>query len=560
MMNEHRGWFARGVAWMVRRNPTYLLSAALMAVGARLFLVGPADVAGDVKLILFTLAALQIYEWLVGGILLFLHWHRRSPEDQPSLLVVVALFWTGPMAATIEMTAWRPALGSCLAAGACLIAIGELRLVSHSLRLRLSAAGQVAACASVVLVAATGPLLTVPVVESGINELILYGAWWALAGIVLVGAAAVGSYRRRWSQPLDAGVSIELRRELIFLAMTFAAAALHLVAINHGFFCHAAAFYCAPLIVAVSVVAMAFLSLGAGPDRWLLGAYGLLPGVAVLLTLQPFDPEVPVVLLPGWLGDPTLTVALAAAGAWWFGYARHRTVVLLHAGNAALGLAAYRTVGLLAVEGAVTSWPLTQVARSNGLAVAMLYATAIYLAVVACIRRSRLEGLAALAVHLPAVGLLVWGKTPADELVIWLLAGWSVLFGLHLAFRRPHLSVRLVPIVFLVIAPWTLESAPELWWLAAGHAAFLILALLVVGWIRRWTRYRSAALVLLGVHLIALAERWTVQGSNPTAELLVGAGFALAASGALISWHKHRLLEAIDRRDDPSCPDEQTSC
>ena len=76
-----------------------------MAVGARLYLVSPGSYAGDLGLILITSRAfLQAYKWAVMSILLLLHRSRRSPEDEPSLLLVAALFWTGPLAAVTELS------------------------------------------------------------------------------------------------------------------------------------------------------------------------------------------------------------------------------------------------------------------------------------------------------------------------------------------------------------------------------------------------------------------------------------------------------------------------
>ena len=81
MSGAQVGTYARCGEWLLRHNPLYLLSAALMALGARLCLVDPTDAAGDVAVILLTLAGLQAYEWAVGAVLLLLHRHRRAPED-----------------------------------------------------------------------------------------------------------------------------------------------------------------------------------------------------------------------------------------------------------------------------------------------------------------------------------------------------------------------------------------------------------------------------------------------------------------------------------------------
>ncbi|WP_410967556.1 hypothetical protein, partial [Salmonella sp. SAL4456] len=63
MSGEMRVDSARWLEWILRRNPLYLMSAILMAVGARLFLVDPINAPGDIELILVTLIALQAYEW-----------------------------------------------------------------------------------------------------------------------------------------------------------------------------------------------------------------------------------------------------------------------------------------------------------------------------------------------------------------------------------------------------------------------------------------------------------------------------------------------------------------
>lgn len=88
MLPSYRRW----AGWFIRQNPTYLLSAAYMALWARLYLVSPRTRAGDLGLILLTLGVLQCYEWAVTVILLALHRRRSSPEDEPSLMLVAALF------------------------------------------------------------------------------------------------------------------------------------------------------------------------------------------------------------------------------------------------------------------------------------------------------------------------------------------------------------------------------------------------------------------------------------------------------------------------------------
>ena len=198
-----------GIQWWIRQNPFYLLSAACMALGTRMLLVSPGDVPGDISLILLTLIALQCYEWSVTGLLMLLHKKKRSPEDEPSLLLVGALFWTGPLVATMEMTAKRADLGLILAAAACVIVLIELFTVARVMKYRFSFAGKILASSCVILVAVAQPLLKIQPGAAQTNEVLLYFLWWILAGIALLGLAVNRSYSRvEWpyglhSKPMD---------------------------------------------------------------------------------------------------------------------------------------------------------------------------------------------------------------------------------------------------------------------------------------------------------------------------------------------------------------------
>jgi hypothetical protein len=474
-------------------------------------------------------------------VLLLLHKVRRSTEDRASLLLVAALFWTGPMAATIEVTAFRPDLGACLAAGACLIALAEMRLTCGWLGLRLTLPGQLMGAACPILLTVAPPFLKVPASASGTNELFLYAAWWVLSGIALICLPVASVYRRRKATRGHREHPSCGCHELTFLTMTVIATAVHLVGMNHAFFCHAALLYASPLIIAVSAAGMELLILAGKRDGRLVAAVGALPVVAILLTLRPFEAEVPVVLLPWWLRDPMLIVSLAAGAAWLFGYFRHRFVALLHVGNAALCLGVYRMLRRL------TDLPVTQgsLIPAQDLWTVALYVAAAYLVVTACLRRSRREALLALVLHLAAVILLVWERIPADRFITGLAVGWSILIGLHLETKRPGLLFRLATIAFLAIGPWTRIMAPPLPWLAGVHTVAMILVLFLAGQLWRWTHYRLVAVVLVAGHALVFTERWVLHGAHLLAAVLVGGGFAVLIGGALISWHKERLLHFL---------------
>jgi len=305
MVDGIRGELARWVEWMLRRNPLYLLSAVLVAVGARLYLVSPSAAPGDIGLIVTTLVVVQVYEWGVSGLLVLLHRSRRSPEDKPSLLLVAVVFWTGPMAATIEMTALRAELGTIVAAGACLIALGELLSVQRMLGIRMTIAGQLVGAACVVLLAVVPPFLRVSDGGARFSELYLYAAWWMLGALALLSLGSIWSHRQA-SDRVGRSVraALPLGSELAFIAMVVAASAAHLVGMNHAFFCHASLFYASPLIIAVSVVAVEYLVTKRLWHHPLLLAASTLPVIALILAASPFDEDVPVGRGPVWFRDP----------------------------------------------------------------------------------------------------------------------------------------------------------------------------------------------------------------------------------------------------------------
>ncbi len=532
--------------WVVNRNPTYLISACLMAVGSRLLLVGPSDTTGDIKLILATLAVLQFYEWSVAGILLVLHRAGRSPEDRPSLLLVASLFWTGPMAATIEMTALRPTLGTCLAAGGCLIAIGEMRLSLKALEIRLSRAGQIVAGSCFALLTIAAPLLKIPESNSGLNELYLYASWWVLAGLVVGCLAALRSYS---SPTTESAFVSSWKPEALFLAITVAATGVHLIGMNYGFFCHASAFYSAPVMVAISFVGFACVLNSFALYRFAMAAFMLLPAVAIVLALRPFSPEVPVDKLPVWLRDPAIAISTISGVTWWFGYQRHRHRLLLHSGCVALAFAALR----------VLHGPIDATVVIESMKVPVLaYGFAVYFMVMAWMLGSRLEALAATGIQFVATAVMVYQQSAASGLIVSLAAGWSAWLAVHLLFRRPMWFVRIAPVAFLAIFPWTFDVTPMYRDQIAMHSAVLVVVLLVAGQIWRWTRYRSVAVLVAAGHGLAFGAGRTLHSARLEAVLLVLAGFAVLAIGAMISWHKSVLLNAMMRKEDYIEPEPPT--
>ena len=535
---------ARLVDWMLRRNPLYLISAVLMAVGARLFLVDETVAAGDVELILLTLGVLQAYVWMIGAILLLLYRTDRAPEDRPSLLLVATLFWTGPMAATMEMTATRPLLGTCLAAGACLIATSELLVVCRTLRIEVSAAARLAGIACAVLIAAAPPFVAVRQPYDGRNELYLYAAWWVAAAIPLL---LLGSRRDR---------ATTLRHDLLVVGITVWAVALHLAGMNHAFYCHASAFYAAPVLIAVGAVGVALIPPGDRRHKTLLVLLALLPAGAVWLCARPFHEAVPIHRLTWWFHDPMVPVLVASATVWWYGFARHRHAALLHTGSAAVAFALLRVVGVSSAGNTLEHWHIVATSVPELYLWIAMYTVVIYLMVVAALRRSRTHVLLALMAHAVGIALLTWNRCEMAVLIVSLLCGWSAVVAVLIAGHRMHVIIRLLPIALLAIATWLLEPQSDMGPTARAHAIVAPVALFAIGSVWRWSRYRSAAGVWTGLVGLAIAVRLIDGHPDPTAGLVVAGAFALLLGGGLVSWYKSRLLESIRREQRVDLPEQ----
>ncbi|MBK8271288.1 MAG: hypothetical protein IPK83_24400 [Planctomycetes bacterium] len=531
----------RLLAWFVRRNPLYLISACLTAVGARLFLVHPDDPAGDFGLILVTLGVLQFYEWAVAAILVALYRANRAPEDQPSLLLVAAVFWTGPLVATMEMIALRSGLGTALALIACLIAIAELHAVCRIIRLRLSPATHAIASACLVLVAATAPLLKAPVTHDGMNEVYLYVAWWLFAAITVVSLIPIGRLRRDAALGLVDGGRANNGSECVFLAITIIASLVQLIGLNYAFFCHASAFYASPFLIAVTVLGMAMLQKNAVCFRAILVFLAVIPAFAIGLAFEGFDEALPMSALHRWLRDPVPGIAMIAAAAWWFGAWRFRTFTLLHLGSIAFAFAILR----LNDESFLIAFRI----RSMPTVLAM-YAATVYLATLAWLLASRREALLALAVNLLATILLLAGKTHAGGLIICLVIGWSGLTAVHLMAKRPRLVLRLLPILFLATVPWCLRAGDVYRYQLAIHAASLACFLVVLGRLWPWTRYVHVGLLLVVTHAVAAGAQFASRSEQGTAIIVTLVGFAVLVGGALLSWNKPRLSHLAMPPDD----------
>ncbi len=545
------GWLAL-CTWWVRRNPTYLLSAAAMAVGAKLYLTAPGARAGDIGLILLTLGVLQLYELAVAIILVVLYRGRRSPEDQPSLLLVAALFWTGPLAATLEIHAHDRWLGLGLSAAVCVLALAELWSLRRLLGLCLSPAGRLVAGLCLLLIAGAPLRLRVEYGSGGTDELSLYSFWWLLACVAAFGLPAVRWHA--WRARCDGRRSAwtrDLRNEVVLLTIVLSAAGAHLYAMNYTFYGHARAFYAAPLLLAVTLVAFELLAVTGLPRcAFLTGCAGV-PILALMLSLSGFDRAVPVEALPVLLRNPRLTILLLAAITWWYGAVRHRRVWLLHAGSAAAASA------ILLALARPASFPTVFTSHAAPLPVYLsgaAYSAAAYLLIVGAWRRSRRDVLTALLAAVLATSALVWKRTDADLLVILLVAGWGWLLATQLASGPRRWGTSIPPLLFLLGVSCAFDLEARLCWVARGHVLGMVLILLATGFVWPQTRYRLLASAAGVVWLAFALARRMAAGPNAAAGLTVATAFVLLSGAVAISWHKRWLLPAASAAEAETQP------
>jgi len=523
--------------WIVRSNPAYLISACFIALGARHYLADPTDPAGDMFIIILTLVALQLYEWSVGSVLLLLHRARRSPEDLRSLLLVSTLFWTGPMAATIEMSVYRPRLGLAVSIGVSLIAIAEVIAINRMLRLNFGSALQTVSIACAVFLTIATALMTSAPAHAGVTEIYLYALWWALAALMIPLPRIL---RRKDDTNFENTNCIPLTNAMIrrgFMVITFLVLGVHLFGMNYALYCHASLFYAAPALLAIAYIGLALIKKSKHIE-WVWALAGL-PFIAIILGRGQFRPEVPVELLPEFLRQPFLSLLVPAALVWWYAYRRHGLRPLLHAANAAMAYAGIELIG-----DAAFGW----LALPENKVIALSYAVAIYFALMALLHRSRIEGAVALLINLFATVVAIKAYAPHDQLLITIAIGWTMFLGIHIVVARPGLASRLFAVGLLLGLPWLVRDADQFKTELSVYCQAIIMMLFIFGWLAPWTRYRTIAGAIVLIEATAIGARQVVLSENPLAAIFVIAGFALLIGGTLVSWHKERLLQEIRQR------------
>ena len=390
--------------------------------------------------------------------------------------------------------------------------------------------------------------------SAGTDELFLYFCWWMLAGAALL---AIGTLRAHLPLAREDDGSLacgHFVRELTFVLSVLAATAAHLYAMNYAFVGHARLFYAAPLLLALTVLGFDGVARTGSRRRSLLIVFGCLPLLALLAAVERFDPEVPVHALPIWSRDPLLTMLASATIVWWFGAWRTRSSTLFHIGTLALACTAYRAASTLVIAVPAAHLPPVAGLPQRDAATVALWLITGYLLISACVRRSRIEAVLGLAILQVATFVSVWDETWVALFTIGIAACWSILAVLHLGAARPRLGTVLWPIAFMLIMGWCADLHEGLRWTARLHTAFVVFALLVFGQLWPSTRYCRVAAGVFVFNALFFAGRGIALGTLPARTVVVLSGFLLLIAGALVSWNKRSLLQAVRGPQPPKLP------
>ncbi len=550
--------------WFLHRNPLYLLSAAMMACGARLLLVQPDTRAGDLANILLTLVVLQVYEVAVTAILVALHAFRKSPEDLPSLLLVATVFWTGPLAATSELIARDHEAGVGLSLALACLAVGEFEFVRRRLKLPLSAWSRAFATGALALIALLPALLVSRSPDGRAHESLLLAGWWFLAAMLLLVARAASAWApsERHAHPSGAGMpSVPVSQankpklaanwalDPIFCTLLIAATCAHLVAMNHAFFLHASAAHAAPATVLLAVVAIEVVRfVPRGAPAWCVVFLGL-PALGLLMASAGFDERLVEPLLPVGLRPPVYVVGALAGLTWWYAAWRGHGALFLHLGSVAVAIAgAHFGEQLLQSSTQAAGQGSNATALAPPLKAALCsIGGAIYFFVSAVVRRSRWDCATAIGLLAAAAILPIWRQVPLDRIIVGAVIFWWWLSTLLVLSPRPTMGQFARVVIYGVLMTIALDFHEPSRIAARLHAPLIPAALALLSYCcarRDCGLLAAGSFVVLAGFLIAReASRQEISQSV----LVVAGSFSLLAVAAAVSWYKTELVNGISR-------------
>jgi hypothetical protein len=205
------------------RNPFYLLSAICMFAGYRMILgamdTPPGDVGGLVPLI----AVLNLYEFALIGLALFLIRKRGLIRDGWFLLIIQAMFLVDLTNLQSEVFTASLSKGLALNAVCYLLAMVKIAMVLRGLRLRVSAGEWSLISAGLFILFGMAGGFKALSHDGSLDPRVLNGAWW-IAGLL---AAAWAFIPRAHRTGRLAGVPVRL-----YMLIPFASIIVHLCGAN----------------------------------------------------------------------------------------------------------------------------------------------------------------------------------------------------------------------------------------------------------------------------------------------------------------------------------------
>ena len=292
------------------RNPFYLLSAVCMFAGYRMILgamnTPPGDVGGLVPLI----AVLNLYEFVLIGLALFLIRRRGLIRDGWFLLIIQAMFMVDLTNLQSEVFTASLPKGLALNAACYALALFKVALVLRVLRLRVSIGEWGLIAAGLMVLFGMAGAFKGLAREGVLDARVLHAGWW-VAG-ALAAAWAMTARGERFGRL--AGVPVRL-----YMLIPFASLLIHLCGANRVYAMDFHAANVAPVLLGLAVALGAIRAL---PRVMAANAQMALIVLAGILSLAPGELSFSVAGV--WLSPMRLTLLAAGAVAIWAFLRHHR--------------------------------------------------------------------------------------------------------------------------------------------------------------------------------------------------------------------------------------------
>ena len=328
------------------RNPFFLLSAASMFVGYRLVIAAVNSAPGEWRPLLSLIVTMQVYEAVLIALALFLIARRGLVRDGWILLGIESLFLVDGTNLNAELFTALPRLGSAVSAACFALAVVKIAVVCRGLRLRVTPATALFGAAQLaVLFALPGLFRLMRSDGANVSPGRIYAVWWAVGGLMAVGAAVA----RR--DPRTAGHPLAALPGRLYLLVPLVSLLVHLAGENRVYWVHFEPANLTPVLLA----AVAGVHRGRWHPAQLQWSVGLIAAAVVATVLTDHDAA-----LTGRLVGVDVTplrlafvaAAVAAAGVAW----AHDSVLLAACLTVALATPVAWAVGRRAARAAEWAW------------------------------------------------------------------------------------------------------------------------------------------------------------------------------------------------------------